>query len=110
MANHRFTARIGLALIGMALYALPASAEKLRIAVAQPGFWNSSFIDFAQQDAFFVREELEIDAFYTEGGASTLTPLIAGSVDVAISKYCIAAAYKTTSGPWPLSYRPNWRL
>jgi hypothetical protein len=37
MANHRFTARIGLALIGMALYALPASAEKLRIAVAQPG-------------------------------------------------------------------------
>lgn len=85
MAVHRFKTRIGLALIGLALCVLPASAERLRVAVAQPGFWNSSFIDFAQQEGFFAREGLEIEPFYTEGGASTLTPLIAGSVDVAMS-------------------------
>ena len=62
-----------------------ASAETLKVAVAQRGFWNSTFVDIAEKQGFFKEAALSIEVFYTEGGASTLTPLIAGSVDVAMS-------------------------
>jgi len=62
-----------------------ANAETLRVAVAQRGFWNSTFVDIAEKQGFFKDEGLTIEVLYTEGGASTLTPLIAGSIDVAMS-------------------------
>jgi NitT/TauT family transport system substrate-binding protein len=62
-----------------------ATAETLKVAVAQRGFWNSSFVDFALRQGFFKAEGLDIDILYTEGGASTLTPVIAGSIDIAMS-------------------------
>jgi len=62
-----------------------ANAETLRVAVAQRGFWNSTFVDIADKQGFFKDEGLSIEVLYTEGGASTLTPLIAGSIDVAMS-------------------------
>lgn len=62
-----------------------ATAETLKVAVAQRGFWNSSFVDFALRQGFFKEEGLDIEILYTEGGASTLTPVIAGSIDIAMS-------------------------
>src|ERR1700726_4788093 len=62
-----------------ALSASGASAETLKVAVAQRGFWNSSFIEF------------DIDILYTEGGASTLTPVIAGSIDIAMTNGTLGA-------------------
>jgi NitT/TauT family transport system substrate-binding protein len=62
-----------------------ASAETLKVAVAQRGFWNSSFIEFALQQGFFKQEGLEIEILYTQGGASTLTPVVAGSMDIAMT-------------------------
>jgi NitT/TauT family transport system substrate-binding protein len=63
----------------------PACAETLKVAVAQRGFWNSTFVDIAEKQGYFKEAGLTIEVLYTEGGASTLTPLIAGSVDVAMS-------------------------
>ena len=37
----------------MAFLAGTATAETLKVAVAQRGFWNSSFIEFALQQGFF---------------------------------------------------------
>jgi NitT/TauT family transport system substrate-binding protein len=68
-----------------ALWISNASAEVLKVAVAQRGFWNSSFIEFALQQGFFKQEGLDIEILYTEGGASTLTPLVAGSIDIAMT-------------------------
>jgi NitT/TauT family transport system substrate-binding protein len=62
-----------------------ASAETLKVAVAQRGFWNSSWVEFAQRQGFFKQEGLDIEVLYTEGGASTLTPVIAGSLDIAMT-------------------------
>ncbi len=62
-----------------------AAAETLKVAVAQRGFWNSSFIEFARAQGFFKEEGLDIEILYTEGGASTLTPVIAGSLDIAMT-------------------------
>jgi NitT/TauT family transport system substrate-binding protein len=62
-----------------------AMAETLKVAVAQRGFWNSSFIEYALQQGFFKQEGLEIEILYTEGGASTLMPVVAGSIDIAMT-------------------------
>src|SRR5215216_6834408 len=62
-----------------------AAAETLKVAVAQRGFWNSSFVEFARDQGFFKREGLDIEILYTEGGASTLTPVVAGSLDIAMT-------------------------
>ena len=62
-----------------------AIAETLKVAVAQPGFWDSTFVEMAERQGFFKDAGLKIEVLFTEGGASTLTPVIAGSVDIAMS-------------------------
>jgi NitT/TauT family transport system substrate-binding protein len=74
-------------LAGLAAVALSttADAETLKVAVAQRGFWDSTMVDIAEKQGFFKEEGLEIEVLYTEGGASTLTPVLAGSIDIAMS-------------------------
>ena len=62
-----------------------AAAETLKVAVAQRGFWNSTFVDVALKQGYFKEAGLDIEILYTEGGASTLTPVIAGSIDIAMT-------------------------
>jgi NitT/TauT family transport system substrate-binding protein len=72
-----------------------AEAETLRVAVAQRGFWNSTFIEMGLKQSYFKQAGLDIEILYTEGGASTLTPVIAGSVDIAMTNGVlgVVAAY-----------------
>jgi NitT/TauT family transport system substrate-binding protein len=74
-------------LIGLsaAMTAGSASAETLKVAVAQRGFWNSSFIEYGLQQGFFKQEGLDIEILYTDGGASTLMPVVSGSIDIAMT-------------------------
>jgi NitT/TauT family transport system substrate-binding protein len=85
---------VSLALIA-ALTASSAGAETLKVAVAQRGFWNSTFIDVGLKQGFFREAGLDIEILYTEGGASTLTPVIAGSIDIAMTNGTlgVVAAY-----------------
>lgn len=62
-----------------------AWAETLKVAVPQRGFWDSSFVDFAIKEGFFKKAGLEVEVFYTSGGAETLTTVMSGSVDIAMS-------------------------
>ena len=72
-----------------------AGAEALKVAVAQRGFWNSTFIDVGLKQGYFKEAGLDIEILYTEGGASTLTPVIAGSIDIAMTNGIlgVVAAY-----------------
>jgi NitT/TauT family transport system substrate-binding protein len=60
-------------------------AETLKVAVSQRGFWDSTMVDIAEKQGFFKEAGLTIEVLYTEGGASTLTPVLAGSIDIAMS-------------------------
>jgi NitT/TauT family transport system substrate-binding protein len=82
----------------IAIWTGAASAETLKVAVAQRGFWNSSFIEFALQQGFFKQEGLEIEILYTEGGASTLTPVVAGSIDIAMTNGTLGAVAAFAKG------------
>jgi NitT/TauT family transport system substrate-binding protein len=86
------TFSLGLVAIAMAEN---ARAETLKVAVAQRGFWNSTFIDVGLKQGYFKELGLDIEFLYTEGGASTLTPVIAGSIDIAMTNGIlgVVAAY-----------------
>src|SRR5262245_50197458 len=93
VAVRRFSA---LLLVLAACAAAPAAiAETLKVAVAQRGFWNSTFIDVGLKQGYFKEAGLDIEILYTEGGASTLTPVIAGSIDIAMTNGVlgVVAAY-----------------
>lgn len=74
-----------LAVLAAALASSCVSAETLKVAVAQRGFWNSTLVDIATKQGYFKAADLDIDVIYTQGGASTLQPLITGNVDIAMS-------------------------
>ncbi len=59
--------------------------EKLKVAIPQRNFWDSSWVQFGQEAGFFKEAGLEIEIFWTDGGAQTLTAALSGSVDVALS-------------------------
>jgi NitT/TauT family transport system substrate-binding protein len=62
-----------------------AAAESLKVAVSQRGFWDSSFVEFAQKEGFFKQAGLDVEFFYTDGGAATLQTVASASVDVGMS-------------------------
>jgi NitT/TauT family transport system substrate-binding protein len=62
-----------------------ARAETLKVAISQKGFWDSSFVEFGEMAGFFKEAGLEIEPFYTDGGAATLTTVISGSADIGLS-------------------------
>jgi len=62
-----------------------APAETLKVAISQKGFWDSSFVEFGEMAGFFKEAGLEIEPFYTDGGAATLTAVLSGSTDIGLS-------------------------
>jgi NitT/TauT family transport system substrate-binding protein len=62
-----------------------AQGEPLKVSISQKGFWDSSFVDFALKEGFYKEVGLEVEPFYTEGGAQTLTTVASGSVDIGLS-------------------------
>ena len=67
------------------------AADSLKVAISQRGFWDSSFLEFAQKEGFLRDANLDVEFFYTEGGGSTLQTLTSGSVDVAMSNGLLGA-------------------
>jgi NitT/TauT family transport system substrate-binding protein len=67
------------------------AADSLKVAISQRGFWDSSFLEFAQKEGFLKEANLDVEFFYTEGGGQTLQVINAGSVDVAMSNGILGA-------------------
>jgi len=59
--------------------------EKLKVAIPQRGFWDSTWVEFGQAAGLFKEAGLDVEIFWTDGGAQTLTAAMSGSVDVALS-------------------------
>jgi len=81
----RRTLALLLGMLAVATTNALAQTQTVKVAVAQRGFWNSSFVEYALQQGFFKQEGLEIEILYTEGGASTLMPVVTGSLDIAMT-------------------------
>ncbi|HTS39746.1 MAG TPA: ABC transporter substrate-binding protein [Xanthobacteraceae bacterium] len=67
------------------------AAEKLKVAIPQKGFWDSSWVEFGEAAGFFKEAGLEVEVFWTEGGAQGIAPLVSGSADLALSNGILGA-------------------
>jgi NitT/TauT family transport system substrate-binding protein len=65
--------------------AIPARADTLKIAIPQKGAWDTSFSVYGDRQGFFKEQNIDLDITYTEGGATTETAVVSGSVDVAVA-------------------------
>jgi NitT/TauT family transport system substrate-binding protein len=64
----------------------PASAlDVIKVADAQKGFWDTSFVFLGQERGFFKKQGIELDIQWTDGGAETQQAVITGSFDVGLA-------------------------
>src|ERR1700754_2865597 len=90
-ATRRFAAMAGpilavVLVVTAGVYASAAQAQdKLKVAISQRGFWDSSFLEFAQWEGMLKKAGLDVELFFTEGGGQTLQVITSGSVDVGMS-------------------------
>jgi NitT/TauT family transport system substrate-binding protein len=82
-----------------------AQTQKLKVAVPQRGFWDSSWIEFGETAGLFKDAGLEIEVFYTEGGAQTIATVVSGSVDIAMSNGILGAISTYVKGGDATPYR-----
>ncbi|MEA3025069.1 MAG: NitT/TauT family transport system substrate-binding protein [Alphaproteobacteria bacterium] len=81
------------------------AVEKLKVAIPQKGFWDSSWVEFGEAAGFFKDAGLEIEVFYTEGGAQTVATVVSGSVDIAMSNGILGAIGAYVKGGDATPYR-----
>ena len=86
MLKRTFAAAAVVLVVLAGVFASAAKAQdKLKVAISQRGFWDSSFVEFAEAAGFFKEAGLTVEPFYTDGGAATLTTVLSGSADVGLS-------------------------
>lgn len=81
------------------------AADKLKVAIPQKGFWDSSWVEFGEAAGFFKEAGLEVEVFYTEGGAQTVATVVSGSVDIAMSNGILGAIGTYAKGGDATPYR-----
>jgi NitT/TauT family transport system substrate-binding protein len=82
-----------------------SAAEKLKVAIPQRGFWDSSWVEFGEAAGFFKEAGLEVEVFYTDGGAQTIATVASGSVDIAMSNGILGAIGAYVKGGDATPYR-----
>jgi NitT/TauT family transport system substrate-binding protein len=96
-------------LAAVAVMMIPAGAaqanEKLKVAIPQKGFWDSSWVEFGEAAGFFKEAGLDVEVFYTEGGAQTIATVASGSVDIAMSNGILGAIGAYVKGGEATPYR-----
>lgn len=82
---NKVVARLALSALAIAIGTPANSADQVKLAVAQKGFWDSVAVHFADVNGFFKAENLDVSYSWTQGGAETVQTVATGSVDVAIA-------------------------
>jgi NitT/TauT family transport system substrate-binding protein len=99
--------RCGLAFAAVVAVGISAAsaADKLKVAIPQRGFWDSSWVEFGEAAGFFKQAGLEVEVFYTDGGAQTIATVASGSVDIAMSNGILGAIGAYAKGGDATPYR-----
>ena len=72
------------AAIALGLAAPAVAADKVKLAVAQKGFWDSFGVYVADVNGYFKANNLDVEYSWTQGGAETVQAAATGTVDAAI--------------------------
>src|SRR5262245_26961620 len=98
MLTRRLLVIAALAAVTASNASFAQAPDKLKVAISQRGFWDSSFLEFAQKEGFLKEANLDVEFFYTEGGGQTLQVINSGSVDVAMSNGLLGTIGAFTKG------------
>lgn len=93
----------------LAALAGPAWAEKLKVAVGQKGFWDTSITVWGERAGLFRKEGLELDILYTEGGAETQQAVISGSVEIGIGAGTLGVIGAAMRGAPIRAFAAEWQ-
>ena len=75
--------KIGGTLLGLALGAIPASAQDtLKIAIGQINNWENQAPTLGEDAGIFKKHNLKIESFGTQGAGETIQAVISGSADL----------------------------
>ena len=69
----------------VALPAVAAAEDKLRLAVGAPNNWDTCVSDVGVRAGIFKKHGLELELLYTQGGGETIQAVISGSADIGIA-------------------------
>ena len=69
----------------LALTQAAFAADRLRVAIGNPGVGETSGWDIGVTAGFFAKRGLELEISYTQGSAETIQVLLAGSADVSVA-------------------------
>jgi NitT/TauT family transport system substrate-binding protein len=59
--------------------------ERLKLAIAQRGNWDSSIPELGTRAGVFKKHGLDLDLLYTQGAGETLQAVISGSADIGVA-------------------------
>jgi NitT/TauT family transport system substrate-binding protein len=77
--------RVGLALAVVLAFVHPAAAQdRLKLAVGQRGFWDTSAAEMGQRAGIFRKHGLVLEILYTEGSGETLQAVLSRAVDAGV--------------------------
>lgn len=95
--------RASAALLGIALALLaPAgtawSADKVRVASAFRGFWDTTLIEFGKDKGIFKAENIDVEVTYTTGGSEIIQAVVTGGAEVGIATGTMGAMAAVMKG------------
>jgi NitT/TauT family transport system substrate-binding protein len=73
------------ALLPLALPAVAAAQDTLKLAIGQRGNWETAMAEIGARAGIFKKHNLNIERTYTAGGGETMQAVISGAVDIGIA-------------------------
>ena len=62
-----------------------SAADRLRVAIGNPGIGETEVCDLGKKAGFFEKRGIDLEISYTQGSAETIQVLLAGSADVSVA-------------------------
>jgi NitT/TauT family transport system substrate-binding protein len=83
--KYRSCAVAAAALLALSAAGQALAADKVKVASAQRGVWDTTLIQFGSDKGIFAKHGIELDITWTSGGADAQQAAISGAVDIAIA-------------------------
>jgi NitT/TauT family transport system substrate-binding protein len=74
------------------------AADKVRVASAFRGFWDTTMIEFGKDKGIFAADGIDVEVTYTTGGSEIIQAVVSGGADVGIATGTMGAMAAIVKG------------
>ena len=72
-------------ILSVALAQSALAADKIKIAIGNPGVGETEVPDLGKKFGFFAKRDIDVEILYTQGSAETVQVLLSGGADIAVA-------------------------